>query len=169
MTDVTNNMPLVGEALRLCIEENAAKLLYSHVSHKGHTYVFGGTGTGKSIVARRLACILEGEYFNCELLSPSEWMAQYSEIEARLLNSVKTVLVLDGFFPHSAGPEFNTLLMRLTEKGVSLFVFSQEWPYRDYPSTNVQREFNCNLFSTIAEFRSSDCGGRYPVTFHQVK
>lgn len=169
MCDITYHTPLPEEALRLCIEENTAKLVYLHLTRKGHAYVWGWTGTGKSIVARRLADILEGDYLNCELPSLSEWTAQYTEIESRILNSDKSVLVLDGFIPRAADRGFNALLSRLTERGVSLFVFSQEPPGEDYPSMYRQQEFDIDVFNTIVEFRFGERNRRSPVEFHQVK
>ncbi|QEW34533.1 ATPase (plasmid) [Erwinia billingiae] len=169
MCGITYHEPLPEEALRLSIEENTAKLVYLHLTRKGHAYVWGWTGTGKSIVARRLADILEGDYLNCELLSLSEWIARYAEIESQILSSDKPVLVLDGFIPRGAGREFNALLSRLTERGVSLFVFSQEPPFEDNPSVYRQQEFDRDVFNTIVEFRFGTRESRSPVAFHQVK
>ncbi|MEN4892582.1 ATPase [Erwinia billingiae] len=169
MCGITYHDPLPEEALRLSIEENTAKLVNLHLTRKGHTYLWGWTGTGKSIVARRLADMLEGDYLNFELLSLSEWTAQYTETEAQILNSDKSVLVLDGFIPRGAGQGFNALLGRLTERGVSLFVFSQEPPFDDNPSVYRQQEFDPDVFNTIVEFRFGTRESRFPVEFHQVK
>jgi len=97
------------------------------------------------------------------------WTAQHSEIEARLSNSDKSVIVIDGFSPRGAGREFNTLLSRLTERGVSLFVFSQEPPFEDSPSVYRQYEFDSSLFETIVELRFGERESHYPVTLRQVK
>lgn len=169
MSNITYYEPLTEEALRSSSEENTGKLAFLYLSRKGHTYVWGWTGTGKSIIARRMAGILEGDYFNFELLSLSEWTAQYSEIEARLTNSDKPVIVIDGFSPRGAGREFNTLLSGLTERGVSLFVFSQEPPFEDSPSVYRQYEFDSSMFETIVELRFGERESHYPVTLRQVK
>lgn len=169
MCDITYHEPLPEEALRLSIEENTAKLEALYHRGKGHFYVQGWSGTGKSHVARRLADRLEGDYLNRELLSLSEWTAQYTEIEAQILSSDKPVIVIDGFIPRGAGRGFNALLSRLAERGVSLFVFSQEPPGEDYPSVYRPQTFDREVFNTIVEFRFGELDRRSPVAFHQVK
>jgi len=169
MCDITYHEPLPEIVLRLSIKENTEKLEALYHGRKGHFYVQGWTGTGKSNVARRLAASIQGAYINRELLSLSEWTAQYTGIEAQILSSDKPVIVLDGFIPRAAGRGFTALLSRLTERGVSLFVFSQEPPGEDYPSVYRPQAFDRDVFNTIVEFRFGERESRYPVAFHQVK
>ena len=154
--------------LQLNVEEHARALTELWRTRGGHVYVQGATGTGKSTVARILATQLKADWFCYELLSPAEFKAERDDIIARLAASRKKALILDGFFPQYAGSAFSTLLSELRDKGVSLFIFSQE---SLFPKDNALREggeFHPGTFETNAEFRYGT-RARYPITFHQVK
>ncbi|MEJ5174664.1 ATPase [Erwinia sp. MYb416] len=168
MTDITYYDPLPEQVLQLSAEINTAKLARLYRARKGHSYIYGWTGTGKSIVSRRLASRLKADYFNYELLTLSQWKSGFDEIAVRVLNSDKKVVIIDGFFPLGVDVKFQTLIAELNRKGVNLFIFSQEPPSGDYPSQYQKHEFVPDVFETIVEFRYGTLA-RYPVTFHQVK
>ena len=169
MNDITCYQPLPEEELRLSVAENTAKLADMYRTRKGHFYIYGWTATGKSIVARRLANYLMGDYVNYELLSLSQWKSQLNDIASQMLKSDKRVIIMDGFFPHCAGEEFHRLLDKLTEKGVQLFIFTQHPPFDDYPSIYRKLNLDINAFTSVIKFDFRDDDRRLPVVLHQVK
>lgn len=154
--------------LQLNVEEHARALTELWRTRGGHVYVQGATGTGKSTVARILATQLKADWFGYGLLSPEEYKAELDDILARLAASRKKTLILDGFFPQYAGSAFRALLSELSDKGVSLFIFSQESLSPKGNALPNGGELPTDAFEAIAEFRYGP-GSRYPVTFHQVK
>ncbi|MEN4709126.1 AAA family ATPase [Pantoea agglomerans] len=164
MTYMTNDGLSPEKRLWLNAEEHVKKLTGLYQARKGHLYVQGWTGTGKSVVGRELAARLDGDYFSYELLTSDEYEAELNEIVARLQASDKAVIILDGFFPAVAAEAMSHQLRELKKKGVSLFIFSQEPLLKDSPDRHLlTREIN-----TIAEFRHSRQAGNC-VTFCQVK
>ena len=161
--------PTSDEERRLSITENTAKLADIYRTRKGHAYVYGWNETGKSIVSRRLAKYLMGDYVNYELLSLSQWKVQLNDIAGKLLKTDKRVIIMDGFIPHSAGEEFHRLLDKLTEKGVRLFIFTQYPPFDDYPSLHRKLNLDINAFTSVIKFGFRDDDRRLPVVLHQVK
>lgn len=149
---------------RLNAEEHVKKLIGLYQERKGHFYVQGWTGTGKSVVGRELAARLDGDYFSYELLTSHEYEAGLNEVISRLRASDKAILILDGLFPAIAAEAMSHQLRELTKKGVSLFIFSQEPLLKDSPDRHLlTREIN-----TIAEFRYGTQPGN-SVTFSQMK
>lgn len=169
MSDIAYYEPLPEEELRLSIVENTAKLAEIYRTRKGHCYVYGWTATGKSIIARRLAMYLMADYYNYELLSLSQWKARLDGISRQLLESDKKVIILDGFMPHCAGPEFHDFLVRLSEKDIQLFIFTQYPPFDDYPSQYMKLHLDINAFTSVIKLHFSDDDHRMPVMLHQVK
>jgi len=164
MTYMTNDGLSPEKRLWLNAEEHVKKLTGLYQARKGHLYVQGWTGTGKSVVGRELAARLDGDYFSYELLTSDEYEAGLNEIVARLQASDKAVIILDGFFPAVAAEAMSHQLRELTKKGVSLFIFSQEPLLKDSPDRHLlTREIN-----TVAEFRYSRPAGNC-VTFCQIK
>lgn len=164
MTYMTNDGLSPEKLLWLNAEEHVKKLTGLYQARKGHIYVQGWTGTGKSLVGRELAARLDGDYFSYELLTSDEYEAGLNEIVARLQASDKAVIILDGFFPAVAAEAMSHQLRELTKKGVSLFIFSQEPLLKDSPDRHLlTREIN-----TVAEFRYSRPAGNC-VTFCQIK
>lgn len=164
MTDMTNAGVSPEKWLWLNAEEHVEKLTGLFHERKGHFYVQGWTGTGKSVVGRELAARLNGDYFSCELLTSDEYKAGLREIMARLEMSDRPVIVLDGFFPAVAEKTLSHLLRKLRKKGQSLFVFSQEPLTERGPDAYLlMREFN-----TIAELRYDRPSGS-PVTLSLVQ
>lgn len=162
MRDTTYGAVAPEKLLQLNVDEHSKALALLWRTRKGHVYVHGATGTGKSIIARHLALHLEADWFCYEQMSAEEYQAGMSDIIARLAGSKKKVLILDGFFPQYAGSAFSALLSELSVKSVSLFIFSQETPFQE------RSEFYPGAFETIAEFRYGTWAF-YPITFHQVK
>lgn len=154
--------------LQLSVEEHTKVLVRLWRKRKGHVYVQGATGTGKSTVARCLATQLKADWFCCELLSPAEFIAEREGIIARLAASRKKVLILDGFFPQHAGHAFSTLLNEMRDKGVSLFIFSQESLIPASPARRDDVAVAPDAFPTIAEFRYTSLA-YHSVTLHQAK
>ncbi|MFB4362970.1 AAA family ATPase [Pantoea sp. BS_8] len=164
MTDMTNAGLSPEKRLWLNAEEHVEKLTSLFRERKGHFYVQGSTGTGKSVVGRELAARLNGDYFSCELLTSDEYNAGLKEIMARLEVSDRPVIVLDGFFPSVAEKTMSHLLGKLRKKGLSLFVFSQEPLTEGGPDAYLlTREFN-----KIAELRYDRQSGS-PVTLSLVQ
>lgn len=171
MTDITYYDPLPEQVLQLSAEINTAKLARLYRGRKSHSYIYGWTGTGKSIVSRRLASRLKADYINHEMMTLSQWKSGFDEIAVRVLNSDKKVVIIDGFHPRAMNDAFNVLLKELSRKGVSLFIFSQEPPHRCASDDYLKHNFEPDMFETIVELRygSSETGSRYPVEFSQVK
>lgn len=171
MNDITYYDPLPEQVLQLSAEEHTERLARLYRARKGHSYVFGWTGTGKSIVSRRLASHLRADYINYELLTLSQWKSGFDEIAERVLSSDKKVVIIDGFFPLAVDVKFQTLIVELNRKAVSLFIFSQEPPSGDYPSQYLKHEFVPDVFETIVELRYSRNTdvSRSPVEFNQMK
>ena len=164
MTYMTNDGLSPEKRLWLNAEEHVKKLTGLYQARKGHLYVQGWTGNGKSVVGRELAARLDGDYFSYELLTSDEYEAGSYEIVARLQASDKVVIILDCFFPAVAAEVMSHLLKELTKKGVSLVIFSQEPLLKDSPDRHLlTREIN-----TVAEFRYSRPAGNC-VTFCQIK
>lgn len=168
MHDITHDALSPEQRLQLSVEEHARALTEFWRARKGHIYVQGVTGTGKSTVARVLATQPGADLFCCELMSPDEFKAEQEGIIARMAASRKKVLILDGFFPQQAGGAFVTLLSVLQDKGVSLFVFSQEPLVPDGPAWRNDVTVDPDVFATIAEFRYSSRAHHF-VTLHQAK
>ena len=169
MSDIAYYEPLPEEELRLSIVENTAKLADIYRTRKGHFYVYGWTGTGKSIISRRLAKYLMGDYFNYELLSLSQWKSRLGGIFRQLLESDKKVIILDGFIPHCAGSEFHDFLVKLSEKDIQLFIFTQYPPFDDYPIAYMKNNLDINVFTNVIKLHFADDDRRLPVVLHQVK
>lgn len=164
MTYMTNAGLSPEKLLWLNAEEHVKKLTGLYQERKGHLYVQGWTGTGKSVVGRELAARLDGDYLSYELLTSDEYEAGLNEIVARLHASDKGVIILDGFFPAVAAEAMSHQLRELTKKGVSVFILSLEPLMNDSPDRHqLTREIN-----TIAEFRYSRQAGNR-VTFCQIK
>lgn len=168
MHDITHNALSPEQRLQLSVEEQAGALTDLWRARKGHIYVQGATGTGKSTVARVLATQLGADLFCCELMSPDEFKAEREDIIARLAASRKKVLILDGFFPQQAGGAFVTLLSELRDKGASLFIFSQESLVPASPARRDDVTGDPDVFATIAEFRYAS-RPHHSVTLHQAK
>lgn len=150
--------------LWLNAEEHVKKLTGLYQARKGHFYVQGWTGTGKSVVGRELAARLDGDYFSYELLTSHEYEAELDEVISRLKASDKAIIILDGFFPAVAAEAMSHQLRELRKKGVSLFIFSQEPVTQASPDMYLlTREIN-----TIAEFRYGSQAGN-SVIFCQIK
>lgn len=150
--------------LWLNAEEYVKKLTVLYQARKGHFYVQGWTGTGKSVVGRELAARLDGDYFSYELLTSHEYEAGLDEVISRLKASDKAIIILDGFFPAVAAEAMSHQLRELRKKGVSLFIFSQEPVTQASPDMYLlTREIN-----TIAEFRYGSQAGN-SVIFCQIK
>ena len=154
--------------LQLSVEEHTSVLARLWRKRKGHVYVQGETGTGKTTVARCVATQLKADFFSYELLSPEAFKAEQADIIARLAASRKKVLILDGFFPQHASHAFSTLLRELREQGVSLFIFSQESLVPGSPQRHDDLNVSPDAFTTIAEFRYAS-RERHAVTLHQAK
>lgn len=154
--------------LQLNVEEHARVLTELWRTRGGHVYVQGTTGTGKSAVAHNLATKLKADWFCYELLSPEEFKAERDDIIARLVASRKKVLILDGFFPQHAGRAFSALLTELRDKGVSLFIFSQESLVPAHPARRGELSVDPGAFTTIAAFRYAS-QARHSVTLHQAE
>jgi len=171
MNDISYYAPLPEEVLQLSAEEHTERLVRLYHDRKGHSYIYGWTGTGKSIIARRLALRLGADYLNYELLTLSQWKSEFSDIAERVVNSDSKVVILDGFYPRASTGAFNALLVALNRKQVSLFIFSQEPPFEDSPSMYLKHEFVPDVFETIVEFcyRKDTGVSRYPVDFNLVK
>jgi len=164
MTDMTNTGLSPEKLLQLNAEDNVKKLMSLFHERKGHFYVQGKTGTGKSVVGRELAARLKGDYFSHELLTSDEYKAGLSEIMKGLGASDRPVIILDGFFPTVAEEAISHQLRKLRKKGVSLFIFSQEPLTESGPDAYLlMREV-----STIAELRYDRLSGR-PATLSLVK
>lgn len=164
MIHMTNAGLLPEKLLWLNAEEHVKKLTGLYQARKGHLYVQGWTGTGKSVVGRELASRLDGDYFSYELLASHEYEAVLAEVISRLKASDKAIIILDGFFPAVAAEAMSHLLRELRKKGVSLFIFSQEPVTEASPDMYLLiREIN-----TIAEFRHGRQPGS-PVTCCQIK
>lgn len=138
--------------LQLSVEEHASVLARLWRKRKGHVYVQGETGAGKTTVARCVATQLKADFFSYELLSPEAFKAEQADIIARLAASRKKVLILDGFFPQHA----------------SLFIFSQESLVPGSPQRHDDLTVSPDAFTAIAEFRYAS-RERHAVTLHQAK
>lgn len=159
------NAGLSPEKLRwLNTEEHVKKLTGLYQARKGHLYVQGWTGTGKSVAGRELASRLGGDYFSYELLASHEYEAGLEEMISRLKASAKPIIILDGFFPAVAAEAMSYQLREFRKQGVSLFIFSQE----PLTETSADAYLLTREINTIAEFRYSSKPGS-PVTFCQIK
>ncbi|MGC1041582.1 AAA family ATPase [Pantoea agglomerans] len=164
MTYMTNAALSPEKLLWLNAEEHVKKLTGLYQERKGHLYVQGWTGTGKSVVGRELAARLNGDYFSYELLTSHEYEAGLNEMISRIKASDKAIIILDGFFPAVAAEAMSHQLREFRKKGVSLFIFSQEPLIKASQDVYLlTREIN-----TIAEFRYSRQAGN-SVTFCQIK
>lgn len=168
MSDTSYYKPLPEKELSLAVVENTTELAEIYRKRKGHFYVYGWTGTGKSLVARSLTDIVGGDYFNYELLTLTQWVAQFKEIAGQLLASEKKVIVVDGFIPHCAGREIYHLLDDLTKKGAQLFIFSQYPPFDDSPGTLRRITLDYSAFTSIINLRFTDDDRRLGVELHLI-
>lgn len=164
MIHMTNAGLSPEKRLWLNTEEHVKKLTGLYQARKGHLYVQGWTGTGKSVAGRELAARLDGDYFSYELLASHEYEAGLEEVISRLRASDKAIIILDGFFPAVAAEAMSHQLRELRKQGVSLFIFSQE----PLTETSADAHLLTREINTIAEFRHGRQPGS-PVTFCQIK
>lgn len=159
--------PLKVDVIRLSVKENTERLVSLFHERKGHFYIYGWTGTGKSIVSRRIVKVLNARYLNYELLSLSQWREQYEQIASELLTVKEKVIILDGFIPEAVPYQFSRLLRELSSKGIQLMIFTQMLPFENF-TNYVKCEVDIiNLFNTVAEFKFGE--KKSPVEFSLIK
>lgn len=158
ITNETLEIHITNETLEILnVNENSARVLWLFQNSHGHCYISGGTGTGKTLVARALANAMPARYIDCQQMSAHDWELNYQEIFTLILNSKERAVIIDGFIPPRANTDYETLLKAISKANIRLVLFSQESPLNGAPA-----------FSSRATLTFGKAENRYPVQFTDI-